>query len=81
MTIMRGSRNFCQGGGGCPGPTARKQLRQVSFNFFFSPKLISQFLVVSFLGGGGVQHFSGGVQLFSEGGGEGGLNADLYRNT
>ena len=34
--IMRGSRNFCQGGGrGGPGPMARKQPGQRFFFFFF----------------------------------------------
>ena len=88
---MPGSRNFCQwGGGGGPGPTARKQLGQRSL---FSPQLILQFYIglsivylkenYNFPGfqkgvqnfPGLVHHFPGGSNIF-----QGGLNAILHRN-
>ena len=80
---MRGSRNFCQGGG--LGQSDKKSSDNVFFLFFFfsffffcfSPQLILQQLngqfqrnVSFFKVPDGVQHFpGGGVQLFSGGGG------------
>ena len=86
---MRGSRNFCQGGGGggVPGPTARNS----SDNVFF--QLILQFYnglsmvyykenydFPRFQRGSnifqGVEHFPGGSNFFQGVG----LNANIYRN-
>ena len=39
--FMRGSRNFCQGGGG-PGQSDKKSSDVFFFMFFFSPQLILQ---------------------------------------
>ena len=93
VNIMRGSRNFCQGG-------SRPYCQKTALTpfFFFSPQLILQFYSGSskvyfkenyhfprfqrgsniFRGGGGSIIFQGGP-TFSRGGG-GGLNAYLYRN-
>ena len=70
---MRGSRNFCQGGG--QGQSDKKS-SDVFFCFFFSPQLILQisngqfqrnlsfFKVPEW-----VQHFPGGSNFFQGGGG------------
>ena len=41
-TCMRGSRNFCQGGGGGVQVSLTKKLLQRFFFVFFSPQLILQ---------------------------------------
>ena len=69
---MCGSRNFRQGGGGGPGQSDKK--KALTTLFFFSPQLIlqksnGQFQrhLSFFKAPEGVQHFTGGVQLFPEG--------------
>ena len=56
---MHRSRFFLSEGGGCPSPTARKQLDFFMFVLgFFSPKFSGDAGVQLFTGGGG-----GGVQM------------------
>ena len=65
LVPMRGSRNFCWGGG--PGPTF------LGLNLFYSFTVVYQWFIskktIIFQGFKGVQHLSGGVQNFSGGGG------------
>ena len=69
---MRGSRNFRQGGGGCPGQSDKK-----ADNLFFSLQLILQKANVNFKDNYQFSRFlrgsnifqGGGIQLFPGGGG------------
>ena len=73
-SCMRGSRNFCQGGGGGgPGLTVRKQLLLIPQLIFYSFTEGAQWLFQGKLYfskvSERVQHFPGGrVQLFPGGG-------------
>ena len=84
---MRGSRNFCQGGGGFSRPDCQKPvltcvfLDLTLFHSFYRgcPMVISKKTIIfhGFRGGGG--NICQEVQLFPGGGG-GGPNANFYRN-
>ena len=77
-SIMRGSRNFCQGEGG-PKKTLITFFRHVVFLPFYRGESMVYFKEnYLFKVPEGVQHFTGeGVQIFSRGGGVGGANVNI----
>ena len=69
-SLMRGSRNFCQGG---PGQTDKKKALTTFFLFFFSPQLFYRSQMVDFKEIFHFSRFQRGSNIF-QGGGGGGSN-------